>query len=293
MTLLDPQGACRDQASRLRCLMRGRMAGETSARLISVASGKGGVGKTNIAVNVAIALAASGQRVLLLDMDLGLANADVVLGVDVRVNWWHVIRGAREIREAIVPAPGGIDLLAGGSGMTGLADISEFERHRLLRDLRSLAASYNVMILDCGAGISRGVVSFGLAADTVMVVATPEPTAMADAYAMIKMLGRQNADRAIGLVVNQAGSRSEAAFVYERIATVAARFLRLPLLDFGCVLQDEAVPMAVRSRRPVLLAQPGSVAASCMRAVAARLAREEGLPNVGTSFLRRVANLFV
>lgn len=282
-----------DQAAKLRRLMRARYAPVESGCMISVTSGKGGVGKTNIAVNVAITLAARGQRVLLIDMDMGLANADVVLGVDASVNWWHVLRGGRDIREAIVPAPGGIDLLAGGSGLSGLTDLSEFERHRLLRDLEALRSLYNVIVLDCGAGISRSVIAFGLAADMVVVVATPEPTALTDAYAMIKMLSRQNTDRTIGLVVNQAVGRAEALAVFERIAGVAARFLRFPLTDLGYVLQDEAVSVAVRRRRPVLLSQPGSTASVCLRAVADRLAREQGLPEVGTSFFRRVANLFL
>jgi len=282
-----------DQAAKLRRLMRARYEAVESARVISVTSGKGGVGKTNIAANMAIALATGGQRVLLLDIDMGLANADVVLGVDARVNWWHVLRGGRDIREAIVPAPGGIDLLAGGSGLSGLTDLSEVERHRLLRDIESLRRLYNVMVLDCGAGISRSVVAFALAADLVVVVATPEPTALTDAYAMIKMLSRQNTDRSIGLVVNQAVSRTEAAHVFERLAGVAARFLRFPLADLGYVLQDEAVSVAVRNRRPVLLGQPGSRAAGCLRAVAERIAREQGLPELGTSLFRRVANLFL
>jgi flagellar biosynthesis protein FlhG len=293
MTGSDLQTEREDQATRLRQLMRARYAVVESAQMISITSGKGGVGKTNIAVNVAIALAARGQRVLLLDMDMGLANADVVLGVDAAVNWWHVLRGGRDIREAIVPAPGGIDLLAGGSGLAGLTDLSDFERHRLLRDLESLRTLYNVIVLDCGAGISRTVVAFGLAADLVAVVATPEPTALTDAYAMIKMLSRQNTRRAIGLVVNQAVNRAEAALVFDRIAGVAARFLRFPLTDLGYVLQDESVAVAVRRRRPVLLNRPGSAAGGCMRAVADRIAREQGLPEVSTSFFRRVANLFL
>jgi len=281
------------QAAKLRRLMRARYEAVESARVISVTSGKGGVGKTNIAANMAIALATGGQRVLLLDMDMGLANADVVLGVDARVNWWHVLRGGRDIREAIVPAPGGIDLLAGGSGLSGLTDLSEFERHRLLRDIESLRRLYNVMVLDCGAGISRSVVAFALAADLVVVVATPEPTALTDAYAMIKMLSRQNTDRSIGLVVNQAVSRREAQQVYERIATVAARFLHVAVMDFGYVLQDDAVQTAVRRRKPVLLSQPGSAARACITAVASKLARQEELPESQPGFLRRVVNLFL
>lgn len=289
----DVQSAWPDQASKLRRMAQARTAAGESGRLVSITSGKGGVGKTNIAVNVAIAMAARGHRVLLVDMDMGLANADVLLGIDVRLNWWHVLRGGREIGEAIVPAGGGIDVLAGGSGLSGLADLSEFERHRLLQDLDSVRGSYTVILLDCGAGISRNVLTFGLAADLVVVVTTPEPTAMTDGYAMIKMLSQSSADRTIGLVVNQAASRGEARRVYERIAGVAARFLRFPLADLGYVLQDEAVSFAVRQRRPVLVGQAGSVAGRCLTAVAERIAREQGLPVGGTSLLRRVANLFL
>ncbi|MBN1490655.1 MAG: MinD/ParA family protein [Phycisphaerae bacterium] len=282
-----------DQASKLRQLMRYSSPGRRATRLVSIMSGKGGVGKTNIAVNLAIAMAARQRRVLLLDMDVGLANADVLLGVDVRWNWSHVIRGERQIRDVIVPTPGGVDLLAGGSAMTGLTDLSEFERHRLLRDVESLCNAYDLMVLDCGAGISRGVVSFGLAADIVVVVATPEPTSLTDAYAMIKILSRQEADRTLALVVNQAASRSEAEFVFDRVAGVAARFLGVPLVNLGYVLQDEAVGLAVRQRRPLLLGQPRSAAAACVLAVARRLAREHEPPEAEPGFLRRVANLFL
>lgn len=282
-----------DQATHLRRLVQARASVRRGARLISVASGKGGVGKTNVAVNVAIALAARGRRVLLLDMDLGLANADVLLGVDSRLNWWHVIRGQREVGEAIVPAPGGIDLLAGGSGLGDLADLSEFDRQRVLRDVASLGERYDVILLDCGAGLSRSVLSFGLAAETVVVVTTPEPTAMTDAYALIKILSRQKGERTVGLVVNQAMSRGEGKRVHERLSGVAMRFLRLPVMDLGYVPQDDAVPAAVRRRQPVLLSHPGSPAAACLSAVAARLARHEDLPADQPGFLRRVANLFL
>ncbi len=293
MTALSSQDGWNDQASKLRRLVRARGLAAEPARLISVTSGKGGVGKTNVAVNAAIALAARGLRVLLVDMDMGLANADVLLGVNARMNWWHVLRGGRDVGGAIVPAPGGIDLLAGGSGLSGLADLSEFERHRLLHDLDSLRGHYNVIMLDCGAGISRGVLAFGLAAEIVVVVTTPEPTAMTDAYAMIKMLSRHDTDRTIGLVVNQVASRGEARMVFDRIAGVAARFLRFPLADLGYVLQDEAVTLAVRQRRPVLLGQAGSAAGRCLTAVADKLAREQGLPVTGGGLLRRVADLFL
>jgi flagellar biosynthesis protein FlhG len=283
-----------DQAAGLRRLMQAQEASPArTARVVAVTSGKGGVGKTNLAVNVAIALAARGRRILLLDMDLGLANADVMLGVDARVNWWHVIRGQRDVREAITPAPGGIDLLAGGSGLAGLADLSEFERHRLLRDIETLCDRYDVLLLDCGAGVARTVVSFSGAADLVVVVATPEPTAMTDAYAMIKVLHRDTSDRTLGLVVNQARDRHEAAEVYERIAGVAARFLRMPVIDLGYVVHDPRVAAAIRRRSPVILSQAGSAAAACLVTVAGRLERQQELPESQAGFLRRVANWFL
>ena len=278
-----------DQADRLRALVRDSRG---MSRLVAVTSGKGGVGKTNVAVNTAICLAARGHRVVLIDADLGLANADVLLDVKAAYNLGHVINGVRTIDEILVEAPGGIKLILGTSGVGRLANLSEFERHNLVQSMAQLETLADVVVLDCAAGISRNVMSFAAAADRVLVVTTPEPTSLADAYATIKVLSRERSDAIIGTVVNQANSSAEARASAGRLAEVAQRFLRLEVTDLGYVLRDEHVPMAVRQRVPVCLKYPRAPASSCLAAVAGKLAREALTGQSDDGFFRRVANLF-
>jgi len=278
-----------DQADRLRALVR---ESRGMSRLVAVTSGKGGVGKTNVAVNTAICLAARGHRVVLIDADLGLANADVLLDVKAAYNLGHVINGVKTIDEILVDAPGGIQLILGTSGVGRLANLSEFERHNLVQSMAQLEKLADVVVLDCAAGISRNVMSFAAAADRVLVVTTPEPTSLADAYATIKVLSRERSDATIGAVVNQANSSAEAHASAGRLAEVAQRFLRLDVTDLGYVLRDEHVPLAVRQRVPVCLKYPRAPASSCLAAVAAKLARETLTGQSDDGFFRRVANLF-
>lgn len=295
-----------DQASRLRTLLAAgvpdpQVTPASSTHVVAVVSGKGGVGKTFLAANTAIALAARNYRTILLDGDMGLANTDILLGIDPKGTWADVLQGRRELADVIVEAPGQVAFVPGCSGATEMANLSAFERRRLVEAIRQVEAGYDVMVLDCGAGISRNVIELTELADTVMVVATPEPTALADAYAMVKALTYerehhpvgQDAHRAIGLVVNNAASRREGRETYERLAGVAARFLHVPVIDLGYVLRDEHVPEAVHRRRPVLISYPRCSASSCLLAVAGRLVREMGQPQVNRSLFYRVISLFV
>ncbi len=173
----------RDQATRLRQLMR---ANRASATTLAITSGKGGVGKTNIAVNLSICLAARGRRVTLVDVDMGLANADLLQNLQPRYTLSHVISGVRSIEDICMDGPAGVRFVPGASGLESLANLSDFERLNLISQLQKLETSTDMIVLDCGAGISRNVTSFALAADQVLVITTPEPTAMTDAYATIK-----------------------------------------------------------------------------------------------------------
>lgn len=298
-----------DQASRLRQLVAGTApldvprpsSASTACHVITVISGKGGVGKTLIASNLAIAMAARGHRVVLFDMDMGLANADIVLGVQARGTWSDMLQGRRTLDDVMIEAPGGISFVPGSSGIAELADLSEFERHQLMAVMREIESRCDVVILDCGAGISRNVLSFAAAADTVLVVTTPEPTSLTDAYAMVKVFPhlsqsqRTPADEpcGIGLVVNNAASRREGLDVYERVSSVAARFLQLPVADYGYILRDEHVPAAVRERYPLVLRYPRCVAASCIMALASKLSREIGQPQTEQSLFSRVVKMFL
>lgn len=250
-----------------------------SARVIAVASGKGGVGKTNICVNLASAFADMGCRTVLLDGDLGLANADVLCGINVRGHLGHVIDGARTIEEITIDAPGGFRLVPGAGGLARLADIDDRRRDELVRGLAALDADADVVIVDCGAGVGANVIAFTLAADCTLAITTPEPTAMADAYGLLKSVTMATRDRrsaalvpkqspTIAMLINQARDRAEAVAVLRRMQGVADRFLGVDLIDAGWIPDDPAVPDAVRRRTPFLVCHPKRPAAQRVRIVA-------------------------
>lgn len=282
-------GTGKDQATRLRELARAK--GRTS-RLLAIASGKGGVGKTNIAVNLAVCLAARGLRTTLVDLDMGLANADLLLNVRARYTLSHVLAGQRTIDQICTEGPGGIRFVAGGSGLQELANLSDFERQNLLAWLGVLQDSADIVVLDCGAGISRNVITFAAAADTTIVVTTPQPTALTDAYALIKVLRRERCRCALSLFVNMADSRADARAAYERITSVAKRFLDYSVADGGYMLHDTSVELAVQHRVPFVIRSPGCGASACLAAMADGLAHvQSGSPSRGGLF-RRVVGLF-
>jgi len=279
-----------DQAAGLRALVRRH---RSSATTIAITSGKGGVGKSNIAVNLSICLAGRGLRVTLVDVDMGLANADVLMNVHPRYTLSHVVSGARSVEEVTVTGPSGLRFVPGASGLHELADLSEFERQHLLAQLQNLEISTDILILDCGAGIGRGVLSFALASDQVVVVTTPEPTSLTDAYAIVKSLYRERSSARVGLFVNMANNRSEAGSAYDRVAGVAQKFLNYPVADFGYMVHDTTVELAVRERCPFMVRSPGSNASACIAAMATRLARSLTGEERRRGFFSRVAGLFV
>lgn len=262
--------------------------GRPSATVLAVTSGKGGVGKTNIAANLAICLAAANKRVLLLDADLSLANLDLVLDIRSKYNISHVISGSKSMEEIIQVGPKGLQIVCGASGLDRLADISEGEQHRLMEHLCRLQQETDTILIDTAAGISRSVISFCLAADRVLVVTTPEATAMADSYGMIKVLVRKGYRGPINLVVNMAQSAAEGKQTYQRMANVAQRFLQTNVYYAGTLLKDERLCAAVRSRTPVVLAYPRAEISTSLAALAARLTGARRYDGVDDGFFRRV-----
>lgn len=257
-----------DQADRLRSIMD---PSRHRARVVAVASGKGGVGKTNVALNLAIALARLGQRVVVVDVDIGLANADVLLGVQPRYNLGHVLSGEADVRDALTSAPGGIFFIAGSTGMPLVSDLDEAERRFLVASFRELEEEADILIVDTGAGITRNVVHFATAADEVLVVTTPEPTAVTDGYALIKTISREKGFGRIRLVMNQVSGRAEGTKVSERIRMVSRRFLDLEVQSLGSIPMDDRVRMAVRRKRPFVLEYPRCPASAGIRALAEQL----------------------
>jgi flagellar biosynthesis protein FlhG len=256
-----------DQATQLRSMVNQRK----RANVIAITSGKGGVGKSNISVNLAIKFAQAGKDVVLLDADLGLANADVLCNIDLPCNLSHVIARKKDLREVLVKAPGGFSLIGGASGLARMADLTDIDRQRLVTALGELEEQTDIILIDTGAGISPNVLSFTRAADHVLVVTTPEPTAITDAYAVIKVISRDGTDRRVSLLVNQVRSPAEARVVHERIAKVARQFLNVSVLDAGYVMADEQVSMAVRRRSPFVLGSPKTPASQCIAQLAMRL----------------------
>jgi flagellar biosynthesis protein FlhG len=293
-----------DQATQLRSLMQGQRneepiiarPGMTRARrasVIAITSGKGGVGKTNISVNLAIKLAEAGKKVVLLDADLGLANADVICNIDLTTNLSHVIARRKELSEVMVKAPGGFSLIGGASGLARMADLSDADRQRLVDAMGELEQTADVILVDTGAGISPNVLAFTRAADEVLVITTPEPTAITDAYAVVKVISRDNVERRVSLLVNQARNPNEARIVYDRIAKVARQFLNIRIFDAGYIPDDEQVSNAVRKRSPFVLSAPRCAASHAVAQLAVRL--EQGV--VGSSaqngsFFNRMSRWF-
>lgn len=242
------------------------------ARTIVVASGKGGVGKSNLAANLAVALGERGARVLLVDGDLAQANLDLLLGVHPRWDLQHVLAGQKTMDEIVVNGPENVRLVPAASGVAELADLDDFRRELLLRGLSTLDADADIVLIDTASGVARQTTEFCRAAHEVLVVTTPEMPAFSDAYALVKLLQKQGGlARSPQLVVNMANGAEEAEDTAHRIRLVARRFLRLELECVGTVPYDTAIPRAVRLQEPVLSAFPKSPAAAAYRALAARL----------------------
>lgn len=289
-----------DQATTLRSLVQDDRLQRRRASVIAITSGKGGVGKSNVAVNLAIKLSAAGKRVVLLDADLGLANADVLCGVDLPLNLSHVIARRKKLHEVMVKAPGGFRLIGGASGLARMADLSDFDRQRIVDAMGELEETADIILIDTGAGISPNVLCFTRAADHVLVLTTPEPTAITDAYAVIKVITRaggdrrmlNGAERRVSLLVNQCRSAGEARVVHERIAKVARQFLGVSVLDAGYLHADEQVPLAVRKRTPFVLASPHCPASHGVAQLAMRLEQGVAAGESAGGFFQRMGRWF-
>ena len=285
-----------DQATALRELMQPRRGrGLASTRVVAVSSGKGGVGKTTLTVNLAIALANRGRKVIVLDGDLGLANVAVTLGLAPRATLEHVIGGRRRLAEVLVPAPGGFWLVPGGSGLEELANLSEERRRDLIDSLAELDGRADLLLIDTAAGISSEVSAFLAAAPELLVVTTPDPTAITDAYALIKVARRASAAGTIRLVVNQVNDVGEAREVADKMRAVARQFLNLDLDLLGHVPSDPYVGRSARRQAPILLSYPSSPASLAIARLGERLIGERAQVDVRhgsiMTFLRRMAGV--
>lgn len=250
-----------DQARGLRALAQSLL--KTQTRVVAVVSGKGGVGKTFVSTSLALCASAGGKRVLLVDADLSLANVDIVLGVRGKHHLGEVLDKKVTFQEALVPGPGGIFVLPASAGVAEMAQIGSEQQKQILEMLGPQLATFDVVIFDCGAGVGDNVVFFARAAHEVLLVLTPEPTSLSDAYATIKVLHHFAGVDVVDVLVNQA-TESTARDVFRRLSGVAGRFLTARLRFKGCVPLDDGVRQAVLAQKPLVQAQPAAPAAKTM-----------------------------
>ncbi|MEK5058743.1 MinD/ParA family protein [Paenibacillus shunpengii] len=269
-----------DQAASLRELMAARpipkiteenrikkQTAKKQAKLIAVASGKGGVGKSNFTLNLALKIHAAGKKVLVFDADMGMANIDVLMGVSSKFSLYHVLTREKRISEIIQLGPMGLPYIAGGSGFVELLSLTEQDIDAFTTDLESLASEMDYIFFDTGAGLSLENRSFIAAADECIVVTTPEPTAITDAYALIKMMHKINGHSPFGIIVNRAENKREADQVSSKIQLVAKRFLGADIPLLGYVTEDSHVMRAVKKQTPFTTLYPNCTAAKDMERI--------------------------
>ena len=267
-------------------------AGFSKVRTLAVTSGKGGVGKTNIATNLAMIFRRYKKRVLLVDLDLGLANVDILLGFHAEYTLHDVIAGRKEVKDIILHGPDGLMIVPASSGIEELTNLSETQKERLFKGFSGLDEEVDIVIVDTGAGISSNVLSFVLAANEILLVTTPEPTAITDAYAMIKVLSKKRNNLNIKLLVNLSDSREEAELTMKKIISVTRRFLDVNIEYFGYLLQDPNVPIAARLQKSFVKEYPNTIATSCLSNIASSfLKRDDGTQALGIEgYFRRIAH---
>jgi len=262
--------ATTDQAASLRKLVSDSKApaAPRKGRVISVTSGKGGVGKTNISINLAYALSTLGRRVYLLDADLGLANIDVLLNLTPAHTLDDVLAGEKELRDIVTDGPGNIKVLPSSSGVVEMAELDEDRQTRLLEKLKDLDDDIDYLIIDTGAGIASNVLRFNVCADEVILVVAPEPSSMTDAYSVIKVMASRYNIRSFNLLANSLESPKQGERVFEHLQKVSRDFLQLELNYLGGIPRDTKLMRAVRSQRPLLEMFPDSPAAKSFKALA-------------------------
>ena len=283
-----------DQAQKLRELMKAKPVTAPVAkktRVITVASGKGGVGKTNMSVNMAIAYARLGKRVIIMDADLGLANVNILLNIIPKYNLYHVIRKQKTMREIMVDTDYGIQMIAGASGFSKIANLNEEERQSFITELYTLSNA-DIIIIDTSAGVSSNVLSFIAAADEAIIITTPEPTAITDAYGIIKIIATEVENLNIGLklVVNRVKNVTEGRKIAERIINISGQFLNLKVEYLGCVYEDPVVQTSVLRQRPFMVQDPKSKAAISVQHLVGRIEKNDFTEEPGLA--RMIRKLF-
>ncbi len=291
-----------DQAERLRKIVKGQRHSLTArpqgvARTIVIASGKGGVGKTNLVVNMALTMGQLGRKTMILDADLGMANVDILMNLKPVYTLIDVMSGKKELQDVILRGPYNLEVLPGGSSIPEIIEIDINQREQLISRLSYLENEVDILFIDCSAGISRNMLTFISAADELVLVTTPEPTAITDVYSVMKIVDRYCMHTSAGLIVNMVSSMGEGERIFNRLARVCHNFLNLKLTNVGCVDFDQHVQKAVINCSPYVLQYPRSRAAQATQQIARHLlgvGTGELLPeNKDKGFVRRLLQRWV
>jgi len=240
-----------------------------NARVITIASGKGGVGKTNFTINLGIALSKLNKRVTIIDADLGLSNVDVVLGLVPKYTLANVVRGEISILDIGIKGPNGINIISGGSGIVDMIDLPNEEVTNLINNFLLLNDISDYILIDTGAGLSNSIISFIKAADEMILIINPEPTSITDAYAVVKNI--KNINKKIKLIINRAETSKEGFEVFNKINSASKRFLNMELENLGFIYEDPNVKRSVKEQKSFLLHYPNSVASKGIELIAYNL----------------------
>ncbi len=267
-----------DQAESLR-LKKAQEAPKSLARVITVTSGKGGVGKSNTAINLAIHFKKMGKRVIILDADFGLANIEIMFGAVPKHNLCDLIYQGKSIRDIITWGPGEVGFISGGSGIAGMSNLSVDYLNYIIQNLAELDTIADIIIVDTGAGISDAVLEFLVASGEVLIITTPEPTSITDSYSLLKALGRHPryvpGNTSIKMIANRVEKEEEGQILYKKLYAVVQRFLKLPMSYLGSIPQDQKLSRAVMQQVPVSIADPNAKSSIAYERIAARLLDKE------------------
>lgn len=269
-----------DQAAKLRELSKNALISKyeettgkesSPAHVIAITSGKGGVGKSTFTVNLALVLASFNKRVLIIDADLGMANVDVMMGCTANYSLLNIINGTHSLEEVLVTGPKNVKILSGGSGIRSLTKLSTIELQRVINQIVQYEKNTDFVLFDTGAGMGENVMSFLLAAEDIILVTTPEPTALTDAYSILKAYLGNKGKAPLRLVINKAGNEKESAVITNKLTKVAARFLNIQLEQLGYIIEDTAVSKSIKVQSPLVIESPNSPAAKCIANIGHKL----------------------
>jgi len=295
-----------DQATKLRELINNRIMytkqtedsedhRTKDTRIICITSGKGGVGKTNFTINLGIELTKLNNRVVIIDADLGLANIDVILGTVPKHTLLDVIHNNMSVEDVIMSGPNNIKIISGGSGVLELVDMSVTSIQQLIEKFSSINDYADIVLIDTGAGLSNSVLSFVLSAEEVIVVTTPEPTSITDAYAMIKTINLKEKSKKIKVIVNRVENITEGDIAFEKLNNASKRFLSMDLEKLGYVFDDHNVSKSVKKQNPFTIEYPNSIASKNIKNIAIKIANADEDSNNNSdfnNFFKKLVNFF-